>query len=176
MKLTDEQLKKIYPYSSQASRDKYLPYLNEYFAKYEVNTFERVCAFLAQIGHESGQLKYVEEIASGKAYEGRRDLGNTFAGDGVRFKGRGLIQITGRANYAAISKDLDIDFVANPDLLKEPEYAVLCAFWYWKKRDLNKYCTLKEDDFKTLTKRINGGLNGYADRVNIWNKTKEILK
>lgn len=176
MELTNDQLKKIYPSSTAANREEYLPFINQYLMLYEVNSFERICAFLAQIGHESGQLKYVEEIASGKAYEGRKDLGNTFKGDGTRFKGRGLIQITGRANYTAISKDLGVDFTANPELLSNSEYAVLSAFWYWRKRSLNRYCTLKEDDFKTLTRRINGGLNGYADRLNLWNKAKDILK
>lgn len=176
MIITEDQLKKIFPSSTEENRNKFLPYLNQYFDLYEVNTFERICAFMAQVGHESGQLRYVEEIASGKAYENRKDLGNIFKGDGVRFKGRGLIQITGRSNYAAISKDLGVDFLATPDLLKDDDYAVLCAFWYWKKHNLNRFCTLKEDDFKTLTRRINGGLNGYADRFSIWNRAKEILK
>lgn len=176
MKLTDKQLKDIYPNSTQANRDKYLPFLNQYFEEYGINAFEQLCAFLAQIGHESGQLRYVEEIASGVAYEGRKDLGNTEVGDGKRFKGRGLIQITGRANYTEISKDFGVDFVKYPEKLQEPEYAVLCAFWYWKKRDLNRFATLKEDDFKTLTKRINGGLNGYDDRVRLWNNAKKVLK
>lgn len=176
MQISNEQLKRIYPYSTQANRDKYLPFINQYAQAYKVNTYEAICAFLAQIGHESGQLKYVEELATGKAYEGRRDLGNTFKGDGVRYKGRGLIQITGRANYTLLSKDLGIDFVANPQLLIEPQNAVLSAFWYWNKHNLNKYATLKEEDFKTITRKINGGLNGYSDRVNIWNKAKEVLK
>ena len=142
MNLIDSQLKEIYPNSTQANRNKYLPFLNKYFKKYEVNTPDRVAAFLAQIGHESAELRYVEEIATGKAYEGRKDLGNTQPGDGVKYKGRGLIQITGRSNYTAISKDLGVDFVSNPKLLQEPEYAVLCAFWYWNKHKLNNLADL----------------------------------
>lgn len=142
MIITDSQLKEIYPNSTLVNRNKYLPFLNKYFEKYEVNTTDRIAAFLAQIGHESAELRYVEEIASGKAYEGRKDLGNTQPGDGVKYKGRGLIQITGRSNYTAISKDLDVDFVSNPKLLQEPEYAVLCAFWYWSKHNLNKLADL----------------------------------
>lgn len=142
MTLTDEQLKKIYPASTQANRDKYLPYINKYADIYNVNTPDRMAAFLAQVGHESGQLKYAEEIASGAAYEGRKDLGNIQKGDGVRYKGRGLIQITGRANYTALSKDLGIDFVSNPKLLQDPEYAVLSAFWYWNKHKLNDLADL----------------------------------
>lgn len=176
MKLTDEQLKVIYPNSTQANRDKYLPFLNKYMGEFGITNKDRVAAFLAQIGHESAELRYVEEIASGAAYEGRTDLGNTSVGDGKRFKGRGLIQITGRSNYAQISKDLGVDFVANPQLLQEPEYAVLCAFWYWKVRNLNRFSTDKESDFKELTRRINGGYNGYADRVRLWENAKKVLK
>lgn len=181
MTLTDEQLKKIYPNSTEKNRQKYLSYLNYYAVMYEVNTFERWCAFLAQIGHESGQLQYVEELASGEAYEGRKDLGNTQKGDGKRYKGRGLIQITGRANYQRLTDEMrglamGVDFVEQPELLKEPEYAVLSAFWYWDVNKLNRYATLKEEDFRKLTKAINGGYNGYADRVAIWNRAKEVLK
>lgn len=175
MILTNQQLVHIYPYSTLVNREKYLPYINQYSEFFGVNTREQLSAFLAQIGHESGQLRYVEEIASGKAYEGRKDLGNVFKGDGVRFKGRGLLQITGRANYNKISQDTKIDFVNYPQWLSEPEYAVMSAFWYWNKHNLNRYATGLETDFKTLTRRINGGLNGYTDRLNLWNKAKEIL-
>lgn len=177
MKITNEQLKKIYPNSTQANRDKYLDYINEYAEQFAVNTFERMCAFLAQIGHESGQLFYSEEIASGKAYEGRKDLGNTQVGDGVRFKGRGLIQITGRANYQQISKAFGVDFISNPELLKEPQYAVQSACWWWSNRKLNELADLNtEDRFKKITKIINGGYNGYNDRYKLWMKAKEVLK
>ncbi len=179
--INNEDLKKIFPNSTESNRLKYLPYLNNFFIYYRVDTFERVCAFIAQIGHESGQLKYVEEIASGEAYEGRKDLGNTRKGDGKKYKGRGLIQVTGRANYAAFDKwvtnvPIGTDFVENPGLLKEPQYAVLSAFWYWDVNKLNRYATLKEEDFKELTKAINGGYNGYANRVAIWNRAKEVLR
>lgn len=181
MTLTNEQLKKIYPNSTEKNRQKYLSYLNYYAVIYEVNTFERWCAFLAQIGHESGQLLYVEELASGEAYEGRKNLGNTQKGDGKRYKGRGLIQVTGRANYQRLTDEMrglamGVDFVEQPELLKEPEYAVQSAFWYWNDRNLNKYADLNEDNFKKITKIINGGYNGYADRVAIWNRAKEVLR
>lgn len=175
MTITDEQLKQIYPYSTQTNRDKYLPYINQFSKEYQMNTPEILCAFLAQIGHESGQLRYVEEIATGKAYENRKDLGNIVKGDGIFYKGRGLIQITGRSNYTSLSETLKIDFVTNPYLLKEPIYAVLSAFWYWDTRKLKKWSTLKDSDFVTLTKRINGGLNGYKNRVEIWNRAKRLL-
>jgi Predicted chitinase len=181
MILTNEQLKKIYPNSTEVNRQKYLPYLNIYMAEYEINTFERIVAFLAQIGHESGQLRYVEEIASGKAYEGRKDLGNIYKGDGKKYKGRGLIQVTGRRNYTAFDRwvtnlPIGVDFVDSPELLKEPEYAVLSACWYWTINNLNRYATLKEEDFRKMTRIINGGYNGYADRKQIWDRAKDVLK
>jgi len=174
--ITDTQLRRIYLHSTETNRCRYLPHINRYARIYSIDTYERICAFLAQVGHESGQLRYVEELASGQAYEGRRDLGNVRTGDGVRYKGRGLIQITGRANYTKLSKELNIDFVNNPKLLCEPENAVLSAFWYWKERRLNQYATLKESDFRILTKRINGGYNGYAERVKLWDRAKQELK
>ncbi|WP_062185393.1 glycoside hydrolase family 19 protein, partial [Dysgonomonas macrotermitis] len=179
--ITEDQLKKIYPHSTKTNRDLYLPYLNKYFHKYGVDTFERICAFLAQVGHESGQLRYVEEIASGKAYDTGSlavKLGNTPEpdGDGQKYKGKGLIQVTGKTNYRKFTEwckinkitKTNIDFVEYPELLKQPEFAVLSAFWYWSVNSLNRYATLKEEDFKKLTKAINGGYNGYADRKEIW--------
>lgn len=180
MTLTNEHLKKIYPNSTESNRLKYLNYIIHYATIYDINTVERMAAFLAQIGHESGQLLYVEELASGEAYEGRKSLGNTEKGDGKKYKGRGLIQVTGRANYMAFDKwvtdvPMGTDFVEQPELLKEPQYAVLSAFWYWDKHNLNKYADLNEENFKKITKIINGGLNGYADRFNIWKRVLNVL-
>jgi putative chitinase len=135
--MTDEQLKAIMPQSTEENRQKYLPFLNKYMPEYGI-TDDRQAAFIAQIGHESAQLKYVEEIASGAAYEGRKDLGNTQPGDGKRFKGRGLIQITGRKNYQQISDAWGVDFVTKPELLATPEYAVKSACWWYKNNVLDK--------------------------------------
>lgn len=176
MKITSQQLKGIYPASTEVNRMKYLPWINEFAGLYAVDTYERVCAFVAQIGHESAQLRYVEELASGQAYEGRRDLGNVRTGDGVRYKGRGLIQITGRANYKKLTGEFGVDFINNPELLTQPQWAVLSAFWYWKDRRLNDYCRLSIEDFKKLTKAINGGYNGLANRIDLWNRAKKVLK
>ena len=101
--------------------DIFLPYLNKYMLKYGICTRLRVCHFLAQIAHESGELRYTKEIASGKEYEGRKDLGNTQKGDGVRYKGRGLIQITGRANYKQISEATKIDCIGQQERMERPE-------------------------------------------------------
>jgi putative chitinase len=135
--MTDEQLKAIMPQSTEANRQKYLPFLNQYMQEYGIMD-GREAAFVAQIGHESAQLRYVEEIASGAAYEGRKDLGNTQPGDGKRFKGRGLIQITGRKNYKQISDAWNVDFIAQPELLATPEYAVKSACWWYKNNVLEK--------------------------------------
>ena len=137
MIITNEDLKKILPLSSEVNRNKYIEWLNYFMPKYDIDTDKEIAAFIAQIGHESGQLRYVEEIASGAAYEGRKDLGNTQKGDGKRFKGRGLIQITGRYNYQELSKDLGEDFIKNPELLSTPKYAVQSACWFWNKNKLN---------------------------------------
>jgi predicted chitinase len=157
------------------------PYLNKYMNKYEINTPERAIAFLAQIGTESGGLKYTQEIASGEDYEGRETLGNIYQGDGVRFKGRGLIQLTGRANYEKMSKKVGKDLIANPKLVEEPDLAteVSAIFWHDKVRsglNLNQWAdklNLKEpvdssanwSVHTNITKAINGGTNGIDDRA-----------
>jgi len=136
MDITLEQLKEILPYSKSRA-NAFISALNLAMEEFEINTPLRQAAFLAQIGHESGSLRYVCEIASGAAYEGRKDLGNTQYGDGIKFKGRGLIQITGRSNYSAVSKALGIDFIATPELLETIPNATRSAAGWWKKHKLN---------------------------------------
>ena len=134
--------------------------------KFGIDTPLRRAHFLAQIGHESGELRFTAEIASGEAYEGRRDLGNTEPGDGPRFKGRGLIQLTGRANYRAFGEALGMDFLTgdNPQrLATDPALAVEVACWFWRTRGLNTFAD--RDDAEGATRRINGGLNGLGDRL-----------
>lgn len=129
--------------------------------------------FLAQIGHESGQLRYVEELATGAAYEGRTDLGNSNTGDGVKYKGRGLLQITGRTNYETCSRDLQLPLLEKPTLLAQVPYAALSAGWYWNKNKLNSLCD--SNNFEKLTRRINGGLNGYADRLKLLKRAEAVI-
>ncbi len=174
MTINSSQLKSIYPFASPHKIILYLPFLNKFALTYEVTTALRISAFLAQIGYESGQLHYCEEIADGSAYEGREDLGNLFKGDGRRFKGRGLIQITGRANYTDISDDLKVDFIRHPEKLCEPEYAVKSAYWFWNRRKLNLLAD--QEDFRRITKLINGGYNGISERYSIYEKALDILK
>lgn len=122
----------------------------------------RLAHFMAQLMHESGSFRYMEEIASGAAYEGRRDLGNTRKGDGKRFKGRGPIQLTGRANYRLFGRRIGIDLERHPEIAAIPSIGLHTALEYWADRQLNRYAD--KDDVRTITKRINGGLNGFDDR------------
>jgi len=129
---------------------------------YQINTALRAAHLLAQTCHESAGFATTVEYASGEAYEGRADLGNTQPGDGVRYKGRGLIQLTGRANYAAYGKILGLDLVGHPELAADPPTSLVVACEYWKQRGLNAFAD--QDDIETITRRINGGLNGIDDR------------
>jgi predicted chitinase/LysM repeat protein len=156
------ELRRIMPNLPEAKARQYLPHLNQAMAEAKINTPKRQSAFLAQLAHESVQLRYFEEIASGAAYEGRRDLGNTQAGDGRRFKGRGPIQLTGRANYRAAGRALGIDLENNPQRAADPSVGFRVAAWYWNTRNLNSYADA--GNFSAITYRINGGYNGAADR------------
>jgi putative chitinase len=127
---------------------------NDTCLKYNINTQLRKQHFLAQIIHESAGFKYSQEIASGAAYEGRKDLGNTFAGAGRRFKGRGFIQITGYFNYKEITTDFKIDFINKPELLCQLPYSMLSSGWFWNKRNLSVYAD--KDDIFQVSARING--------------------
>ncbi len=167
------QLKAIMPNLSDADANRYLPYLNAAMAEGHINTPQRQAAFLAQLAHESGQLRYFEEIASGAAYEGRRDLGNTQPGDGVRFKGRGPIQLTGRSNYAAASAALGVDLVNNPGLAATPQMGFRIAQWFWNSRGLNSYADA--GNFDAITYRVNGGYNGKAARDAYYARARQVL-
>lgn len=170
--LTLDQLIKIMPYA-KARAARFIDGLNETMAEFGITTPARQAAFLAQIGHESGQLQYVKELASGEAYEGRKDLGNTQPGDGRRYKGRGLIQITGRANYIASGDALNLDLIDHPELLEEPGNACRSAGWFWSKHGLNELADA--GDFERITRRINGGLNGWEDRQALHTVAERVL-
>ena len=151
---------------------------------YDINTPARQAAWLAQLGVESDHLEFVREIwgpdAAQRGYEGRADLGNTEPGDGYRFLGRGLIQITGRANYVACRDGMastlaDVpDLVAQPQLLEAPRWAAMSAGWYWREHDCNELADAGM--FEQITKRINGGLNGYPERCALWACAKEAIQ
>jgi len=162
----------------------FLSPLNHYLHVYEINAPPRMAAFLAQIAHESGSFRYTREIWGPTPQQAKyeppsplaRRLGNTETGDGHRFLGRGLIQITGRYNYGQVSVALGQDFVANPALLEDPLWAVASACWFWATRGLNPMADLAtEDSFRRITRRINGGLNGWPDRLECWRQIQVIL-
>ena len=134
------------------------------------------CASLTSWGKpatSSAGFRTTEEFASGAAYEGRKDLGNVKKGDGRLYKGRGLLQLTGRANYAEYGKALGVDLENNPAMAAEPALSLKIACEYWKRRKLNPDCD--RDDIRATTRRINGGLNGLEDRSNYIRKAKEAL-
>jgi putative chitinase len=168
-----DQLRQIMPNLSQAKAQEYLPHLNNAMAEAGINTPRQKANFLAQLAHESGQFRYMEEIASGAAYEGRRDLGNTQPGDGTRFKGRGPIQLTGRSNYQAAGRALGLDLVNNPAQAATPEVGFRTAAWFWNTRGLNDLA--ESGNFREVTRRINGGFNGLADRQQYYNRALSVL-
>lgn len=171
--ITASDLHTILPAATGGNIDRFWQPLNDTMDEFEINTPTRQAAFLAQIGHESGSLRYVRELATGGAYEGRADLGNTEPGDGIKFKGRGLIQITGKANYAACGSALGEDLIGTPELLELPELAARSAGWWWKAHGCNELAD--SENFQKLTKRINGGLTGLDERMAIWKRAKEQL-
>lgn len=142
-------------------------FLPDLMRQFDITTPLRIAHFLAQIGHESDGFHTTEEYASGAAYEGREDLGNVKPGDGIRYKGRGEIQVTGRANHRKFTLwmrgDASCpDFEAEPECLEEFPWAVWSAVWYWSTRRLN--AAADRDDLLSITRSINGGKNGLADR------------
>ncbi len=167
-------------------------WINKICPSYEIDTAQEFAHFLAQACHETDHFKTTREYASGKAYEGRLDLGNKFAGDGVRFKGRGIFQTTGRSNYLqlGIKKGQRDLFINNPELLEAPEHAVWSACEYWKTRGLNDIANHADSDVlkkkyrgkiidvspvEFISISINGGYNGMEERKKFYAKAKEVL-
>ena len=148
-------------------------YLDDALDHYGI-TGKRVAYFIGQAAQETDGFHTLVEYASGDAYEGRKDLGNSQPGDGPRFKGRGIFQLTGRANYQRYGKLLGVDLENHPDFAALPQYAVLTACQYWSDHDLNALAD--KDDIKGITKAINGGYNGLADRMAYTERAKKLLK
>jgi putative chitinase len=180
--LTERQLIQIYPLAGQRVGT-FLTPLNEAMARWEIDHPKRIAAFLAQVGHESDQLRYVKELGSDR-YLSRNDtgplalrLGNTpeADGDGQLYCGRGLIQVTGRNNYQACSRALfgDERLLAQPQLLEQPRWACESAAWFWQSRGLNALADRGE--FNRITRHINGGLNGLDERLKLWARAREVL-
>jgi putative chitinase len=175
--ITPELLMAIMPTLRRPEAMRYATPLAEAATRYNINNAARVAAWLGQLAHESGGLRYWEEIASGQAYEGRIDLGNTQPGDGRRFKGRGPIQITGRANYRKAGQELETDLERNPQLAAGDQIGSLIAAWFWADRRLNQLADEDtEDAYRRITRRINGGYNGWQDRLTYWRRARIALK
>lgn len=184
MQITAQQIKEIMPnvVGNIAKNKNFAGYslesivlrMNKYAKEFGIDSPQRWAHYLAQIAHESMELRYSEEIASGKAYEGRKDLGNIYKGDGVRFKGRGLIQLTGRTNYTNYKAFCGFDVVKQSELLCKPVGAIRSSMWFWKKKGLNELADM--DDFMSITKRINGNKpNGVESRKKYLTKAQEVL-
>lgn len=171
--VTAEHLSAIMPALPAAKRATFMPFLQAALAEFGIDSPPRLAAFLAQLAHESGQLRFMEEIwgptPAQKRYEPvttlATTLGNTEPGDGKRFKGRGPIQITGRANYRRYGGLLDVDLEGQPPLAARPELAFRIAGLFWSRNGLNELADeVSTESFKKITRRINGGQNGLADR------------
>ncbi|HCY84243.1 MAG TPA: hypothetical protein DHV36_03815 [Desulfobacteraceae bacterium] len=169
-------LELLYLAADESAIETFSKPITDCMAAYQINTPLRMAHFLAQIGHESGELRFREELASGRAYEGRNDLGNTRPGDGPRYKGRGLIQLTGRANYKRYTETnrFDKDVINEPDLVAtEDEMCVDVAGWFWDRHKLNGFAD--QDQLEQITRKINGGLNGLAHRRRLLVRAKSIF-
>ena len=176
MPITEQQLLQILPNAGRQA-GVFVSVLNTAMNRYGIVGTPRVAAFITQVGHESGQFRWLKELwgptAQQAGYEGRADLGNTVKGDGSKYRGRGLIQITGRANYAACGEALGLDLLSMPELLEQPQYAAMSAAWFWSTRGLNTLAD--QGEFMKITRRINGGVNGLADRQALYDKALKVL-
>lgn len=191
--ITLQQLNSIMP-NARSKAGIFLPALNASMAEFGITTPARQASFLSQVGHESGQLLYVRELWGPTVAQLRYerdfsaawppkvrtdrnqlpfDLGNSVAGDGSRYRGRGLIQITGRTNYAACGKALGLDLLAQPTLLEQTVNACRSAGWFWQSRGLNALADA--GDQVAVTRRINGGTNGLADRLALFAVAQRVL-
>lgn len=152
--------------------------LDQYCPQYEINTHLRLAHFLAQACHETCRFRYLREIwgptAAQRLYEGRVDLGNVRVGDGYLYRGRGIFQLTGRANYARAAAALNIPLEVEPDLAADPEISARVACSFWSVHQIN--AAADADDIKRVTRAINGGLNGLADRERCLALAKEVLR
>ena len=170
---TIDQFAQIMPQAKKSRLDEFYPFFAVSMRKFGIIQPEQARMFLATVAHESGQLRYMKEIwgptPAQLKYEGRRDLGNIYPGDGERFMGRGPIQITGRNNYMLATKGLDIgiDLTLHPETLEIPEFGIAGSCWFWQAFGCNNV-----PNFKAATLIVNGGLNGWDDRVRYYEKAR----
>lgn len=174
--ITPDELRKIMP-ESRKRADVFAPYINDAMRIWGIDTPNREAMFLAQIAHESGELRWTHEIwgptESQKKYELRLDLGNTQPGDGYKYRGRGLIQVTGRFNYQNCGDALKLNLLLNPELLETPEYASQSAAWFWNVHGCNELADRMA--FAQITRKINGGMNGWTSRLKYLANAKGVI-
>lgn len=171
--VTPEDLASIVPGISPEKIAQYIAPLNDAMIRGGIDNPVRKAAFLAQLAVESDSFRTFEEYASGRAYEGRADLGNTQPGDGERYKGRGAIQVTGRHNYEKLSQATGIDFVNNPEWLSAPEHAFTTAVWYWNSRNLNQVADTS--GIVRVSELVNGGHNALSRRIADFQRGLDVL-
>lgn len=180
MPITQAQLLRIL-LNARPAAGVFVPVLNTAMGKYQIITRLRIAAFIAQIGHESGQFRHARELGS-HAYLTKYDTGHLAArlgnspeadGDGQKYRGRGLIQITGLANYIACGEALGLDLVNQPQLLELPRHAAMSAAWFWSSRGLNSLAD--RGQIELITRRINGGINGLAEREAFYERALQVL-
>lgn len=177
--LTAKELYAIYG-KNKSLCEQFAPTINDAMIAYKITSHNRMCAFVATIGVESGRLKYTTELGN-DAYFAKyepttnigKQLGNKEKGDGAKYKGRGLIQITGRYNYEQVSKAIGVDFISRPELLAELPHSVFASAWWWQKNGLNSIADT--EDLKAVRKKVNGGLNGYSEFVAIYKTAKKVF-
>lgn len=205
MVITSDILKAIAP-GSKKTNYKHLAglslWMNHWFPVFEIDTKGELCHMLAQLAHESDSFNAMEEYATGKAYEGRKDLGNKYPGDGIKFKGRGPLQVTGRINYSlmGVKAQAPLKFIDNPKLLATPEWGVWSACIFWTEKGLLDISNMGDDrriyikrldkgdeavnerekgivsPIEYITYRVNGGFNGYTERLKFYERAKSIIK
>lgn len=207
--LSADALKRVFPLCPDP--DAWAKALAPALDRYEINTRDRICSFLAQTGHESGQFRILVESLNYSAarltkvwpkrfptlaaaapyaqneqklgsfvYANRLGNGDVGSGDGFRYRGRGLIQLTGKSNYAAAGKAIGVDLVSHPEYLQQPPYAALSAAWFWQSHGLNALADDKTDDddledFREITRRINGGLIGVQERFALYKQIEGLM-
>lgn len=199
MIITVEILKAIAP-GSKKTNFKHLPgltlWMNHWFPKFDIDTRGEICHILAQLAHESDSFNAMEEYASGKAYEGRKDLGNKVKGDGVKFKGHGPLQVTGRLNHSlmGVKAGAPLKFINNPELLATYEWGVWSACVFWKDhglldvsnmsdgariplkiKDEHGYSIVMLEPIVYISRRVNGGVNGLSERIKFYERAKSII-
>lgn len=175
MIITEANIRLIMPKAPEKRVEEFVRSFNQYAEIFGITTPLRVAHYIAQVAHETGQLQWLEELASGQQYEGRKDLGNIYKGDGRRFKGRGYLQTTGRVNYKkyALSGYCQGDLMRHPEWLAKQPGCQKASMFFWKTHGLNELAD--SDKAEAITRRINGGANGLAQRLYYLRKAKGVF-